>query len=76
MNLDHVVSPVGIEPWLNSLPTVKQTFSEPKLLASRLASARSAYLAIKVGQTIEGEIKVDFGQTLEGTTPILRTVVL
>ncbi|MDX2038738.1 MAG: hypothetical protein SFX72_18980 [Isosphaeraceae bacterium] len=76
VDLRNMVSARAIEPWLNAMPEVKKSTSEPKLLAPRLASVESATLAVKVDQGIEGSLVIGFGKTLEGTGPILRAVVL
>jgi hypothetical protein len=76
LDLSNAASPKAIEPWLNTLEDIKKTKTEPKLLAPRLASVKSAFLAIKVDQSIEGQLRIDFDRPVDDTGQIGRQMIL
>jgi hypothetical protein len=76
LDLADAVSPKMIEPWLNSIEEVKKTKTEPKLLAPRLASVKSAFLVIRVDQSIEGQIRIEFDRPVDDTGQIGRQLIL
>jgi hypothetical protein len=65
-----------VEPWLNTFDEVKKAHMDPKLLAPRLASVKSAFLVVKVDQTIEGSIRIEFEREVDYTNTIFRTLIL
>ena len=65
-----------VEPWLNTIDVIKKTNTDPKLLAPRLASVKSAFLVVKVDQGIEGTMRIDFEREVDYTTPVARTLIL
>jgi hypothetical protein len=75
-NLANAMSAKEVEPWLNSIDVIKKTNTEPKLLAPRLASAKSAFLVVQVDQGIEGNIRIDFDRPVDYTAPIFRELIL
>jgi hypothetical protein len=75
-NLANAISAREVEPWLNTIDAVKKTNTEPKLLAPRLASAKSAFLVVQVDQGINGNIRIDFDRPVDYTAPIFRELIL
>ena len=65
-----------VEPWLNTFDVIKKTYTDPSLLAPRLASVKSAFLVVKVDQGIEGNLRIDFDREVDYTTPVARTLIL
>ena len=65
-----------IEPWLNTIDAIKKTNTDPKLLAPRLATLKSAFLVIKVDQGIEGNLRIDFERDVDYTSQVARTLIL
>ena len=65
-----------VEPWLNTFDVIKKTYTDPSLLAPRLASVKSAFLVVKVDQGIEGNLRIDFEREVDYTTPVARTLIL
>ena len=75
-DLADAVSPKMVEPWLNSFDVIKKTYTDPSLLAPRLASVKSAFLIVTVDQGIEGNLRIDFDREVDYTTPVARTLIL
>src|SRR4051794_19876676 len=75
-NLADAVAPKMVEPWLNTFDLIKKTYTDPSLLAPRLASVKSAFLIVKVDQGIEGNLRIDFDREVDYTTPVARTLIL
>jgi hypothetical protein len=75
-NLADAISAKEVEPWLNTIDVIKKTNTEPKLLAPRLASAKSAFLVVSVDQGINGNIRIDFDRPVDYTAPIFRELIL
>src|SRR5262249_31483744 len=75
-DLADTVSPKLIEPWLNGIDVIKKTNTEPKLLAPRLASIKSAFLTVTVDQGIEGNLRIDFEREVDYTAPVARQLIL
>jgi hypothetical protein len=75
-NLADAVSPRMVEPWLNAIDVFKKAKIDPKLLAPRLASVKSAFLVVTADQAIEGNLRVDFGEAVDYTTPVFRELIL
>lgn len=75
-DLADAVSPKMVEPWLNTFDVIKKTYTDPSLLAPRLASVKSAFLLVKVDQGIEGNLRIDFDREVDYTTPVARTLIL
>jgi hypothetical protein len=76
LNLANAISPREVEPWLSALDVIRQTKTEPKLLAPRLASATSAFLVVRVDQGIEGNMRIDFDRPVNYTAPVFRELIL
>lgn len=55
---------------------IKKTKTDPKLLAPRLASVKSAFLVVTVDQSIEGTLRIDFEREVDYTGPVARTLIL
>ena len=55
---------------------IKKTKTEPKLLAPRLASVKSAFLVVRVEQGIEGTMRIDFDRPVDYTAPVFRELIL
>jgi hypothetical protein len=76
LDLADAVSDKAIEPWLNTFDVIKKTNTEPKLLAPRLATVKSAFLVIKADQGIEGNLRIDFDRDVDYTAQVARTLIL
>jgi len=76
LDLADAVSPQMVEPWLNTIDSIKKTHTDPSLLAPRLASVKSAFLVVRVDQSITGELRIDFDRDVDYTTPVARALVL
>jgi hypothetical protein len=75
-NLADAIAAKEVEPWLDAIDVVKKTKTEPKLLAPRLASAKTAFLVVQVDQGINGNIRIDFDRPVDYTAPIFRELIL
>src|SRR3954447_23279991 len=75
-DLADAISPKMVEPWLNTFEAIKKTYTDPSLLAPRLASVKSAFLVVKVNQGIEGNLRIDFEQDVAYTAQVARTLIL
>ena len=76
LDLADSVSAKMIEPWLSTIDVIKKTNTDPKLLAPRLASVKSAFLVVKVDQGIDGNLRVDFDREIDYTIPVARALIL
>jgi hypothetical protein len=76
LDLADAVSPKTIEPWLNAIEVIRKTKTDASLLAPRLASAKSAFMVIKVDQAIEGNLRIDFERPVDYTGPVARELIL
>jgi hypothetical protein len=76
LNLAGAISAREVEPWLAALDVIKKTRTEPKLLAPRLASAKSAFLVVRVDQSIEGTMRIDFDRPVDYTALVFRDLIL
>jgi hypothetical protein len=76
LDLAETVSAKMVEPWLNSIDVIKTTTTDPKLLAPRLASVKSAFLTVKVDQGIEGALRIDFERDIDYTGQVARRLIL
>jgi hypothetical protein len=74
LNLVNAMSAKEVEPWLGAIDVITKT--DPKLLAPRLASAKSAFLVVKVDQSIEGTMRIDFDRPVDYTAPVFRELIL
>ena len=75
IDLAESVSPKMAEPWLDRIAAVKKFKLDPTLLAPRLASVKSAFLAIKAGQSLEGTLRIDFERDIDFTAPVAREII-
>jgi hypothetical protein len=76
LNLANAISAKEVEPWLGAIDVIRKTKTEPKLLAPRLASARSAFLVIRADQSLEGTMRIDFDRPVDYTAPVFRELIL
>lgn len=76
LDLANATSGPMIEPWLNTFDSLKKAGLDPHLVAPRLASAKSAFLAIKVDQGIEGTLRIDFERDIDYVGPVARELIL
>jgi hypothetical protein len=75
-DLADAVSPMTVKPWLNAIEVIKKTKTDATLLAPRLASVKSAFMVIKVDQSIEGNLRIDFERPVDYTAPVARELIL
>ena len=75
-NLANALSAKEVEPWLGAIDVIKKTKTDPKLLAPRLASVKSAFLVVRVEQGIEGTMHIDFDRPVNYTAPVFRELIL
>ncbi len=76
IDLNGAVAPQLAEPWLNTIKGVASAKLDPKLLAARLASAKSAFLQIDVTQNITGTLRVDFDLPVDYATIVMKDILL
>jgi hypothetical protein len=76
LNLANAISAKEVEPWLGAIDVIRKTKTEPTLLAPRLASAKAAFLVVKVDQNIEGTMRIDFDRPVDYTAPVFRDLIL
>jgi hypothetical protein len=76
MNLDESVSADRAEPWLKALPGVAKARLDPKLLAQKLAAAKSASLQVDVGEAMTGTLRIDFQAAIDYAAPVLKELIL
>jgi hypothetical protein len=75
-NLANCVATEQVEPWLNAIPIMKKTNTDPKLLAPRLASVKSAFLTVTANQNLEATLRIDFERPVDYTTQVARELIL
>lgn len=76
INLAQAVSARAAEPFLASLEAVQRAKLDPKILAERLASAKSMLIQIDVKESMTGLIHIEFDKPIDFAAPALKEIFL
>jgi hypothetical protein len=78
VDLTGAIAPKHVEGWIKELddPAIRKMITSPELLASSLASAKSAFLQIDVKETIQGTLRVEFESSIEPFKSIVKALIL
>jgi hypothetical protein len=75
VDLTDLLSPNQVRRWLATVPTLKSAKNLDEL-AALLSSLGIAQLTVRVGDTIDGRLRIDFGAPVAAHVAALKTAVL